>query len=97
MPEEKLTSRWLDDARRLNRHVPHVDRALEHVEESRQLNVRVALDTRASGPGLRDGLDVLEHCAVTLRGLFRTMCDTARASGSDVTDIDGKTRRLALT
>ena len=30
------TRRWLDDARRLNRHVPRVDRALTHAEESRR-------------------------------------------------------------
>jgi hypothetical protein len=93
-PPVELAARWLDDARRLNRHVPRVDRALEHVEESRQLNVRVALDTRASGPGLRDGLDVLEHCAVTVRGLFRTICDTARAAGPVLDGIDEKTRRV---
>ncbi|WP_433557658.1 FUSC family protein [Pseudonocardia xinjiangensis] len=93
-PSVELAGRWLDDARRLNRHVPRVDRALEHVEESRQLNVRVALDTRASGPSLRDGLDVLEHCAVTLRGLFRSLYDTRRAAGSDLDGLDEKTRSL---
>ena len=37
--------RWLDDARRLNRHVPRVNRGLTHAEESRRLNVR-ALGSR---------------------------------------------------
>ncbi len=69
-------SRWLEDARRLNRHVPRLDRALAEAEQSRQLNVR-ALAERNGGIGLRDGLDALEHCSVTLRGLFRALRDLA--------------------
>jgi hypothetical protein len=83
-----VAGRWLEDARRLNRHVRQVDGALEHVEESRQLNVRAALDTRPSAPALRNGLDVLERCAVTIRGLFRSAYDTARAVGPDPDGVD---------
>ena len=71
--------RWLDDARRLNRHVPRVDRALAHAEESRQLNLR-ALAERDRGFGLRDGLEALEHCSVTVRSLFRSVHDAAVAA-----------------
>jgi uncharacterized membrane protein YccC len=73
------TRRWLDDARRLNRHVPRVDRALAHAEESRQLNLR-ALAGRDRGLGLRDGLEALEHCSITVRSLFRSVHDAAVAA-----------------
>ncbi|HEX5813170.1 MAG TPA: FUSC family protein, partial [Pseudonocardia sp.] len=55
------TGRWLDDARRLNRHVPRVDRALTHAEESRRMNVR-ALGSPESARSLRGGLEALELC-----------------------------------
>lgn len=72
---------WLEDARRLNRHVPRVDRALAHAEESRQLNIR-ALAGPDRAVGLRDGLDALEHCSVTVRSLFRSVLDAARADSA---------------
>ena len=34
---EEQATRWLEDARRLNRHAPRVDHALAHAEESRRL------------------------------------------------------------
>jgi len=54
------TARWLDDARRLNRHVGPVDRGLTHAEESRRLNVR-ALGTPQSSRSLRRGLERSEE------------------------------------
>jgi Aromatic acid exporter family member 1 len=74
---EDATRRWLDDARRLNRHVPGVDRALTHAEESRRLNVR-ALGTPASTRSLRGGLEALELCSVAVRSLFRAIDDWVR-------------------
>jgi uncharacterized membrane protein YccC len=71
------STRWLEDARRLNRHAPRVDRALAHAEESRRLNVR-ALRAAPVGPGMRAGLDALEHVSVTLRTLFRAVDDATR-------------------
>jgi len=70
-------TRWLEDARRLNRHVPRVDRALTHAEESRQLNLR-ALGSLDTGPSLRGGLDALEHCSVAVRSLCRSLLDAVR-------------------
>ncbi len=72
--EPEQATRWLDDARRLNRHAPRVDRALAHAEESRRLNVR-ALGTPRSERSLRDGLDALEHTSVSVRTLFRATYD----------------------
>lgn len=71
------TRRWLDDARRLNRHVPRVDRALTHAEESRRLNVR-ALGSPERARSLRGGLEALEMCSVAVRTLFRAIDDWVR-------------------
>jgi hypothetical protein len=71
------STRWLEDARRLNRHAPRVDRALAHAQESRRLNVR-ALRAPPIGPGMRRGLDALEHTSVSLRTLFRALDDATR-------------------
>jgi uncharacterized membrane protein YgaE (UPF0421/DUF939 family) len=75
--EVEETARWLDDARRLNRHAPQVDKALAQAEESRRLNVR-ALRTRKLGSALREGLDNLEHASVSVRTLFRAVHDATR-------------------
>jgi len=71
------TREWLEDARRLNRHVPRVDRALTHAEESRRLNVR-ALSSPRSARSLRGGLEALELCSVAARSLFRSIDDWVR-------------------
>jgi uncharacterized membrane protein YccC len=71
------TARWLDESRRLNRHVPRVDTALTHAEESRRLNVR-ALGAPRSTRSLRDGLEALEMCSVAARSLFRSLHDWVR-------------------
>jgi hypothetical protein len=74
-PEQ--TTRWLQAARRLNRHVPRLDRALAHAEESRRLNVR-ALRSPWATTGVRAGLDALEYTSVSLRTLFRAIDDATR-------------------
>ncbi|MGY1696184.1 MULTISPECIES: FUSC family protein [unclassified Geodermatophilus] len=71
------STRWLQDARRLNRHVPRLDRALTHAEESRRLNVR-ALRSPWATAGMRAGLDALEYTSVSLRTLFRAIDDATR-------------------
>jgi hypothetical protein len=85
--EPEQVSRWLDDARRLNRHAPRVDRALEHAEETRRLNVR-ALGTPRSERSLRDGLDALEHTSVAVRALFRAVYDATLERTGVVEDPD---------
>ena len=69
--------RWLEDARRLNRHAPQVDRALAEADESRRLNVR-AIGTPKVERSLREGLEALEHSSVSLRTLFRSLLDGTR-------------------
>ncbi len=69
--------RWLEDARRLNRHAPQVDRALAEADESRRLNMR-ALGTPKVERSLREGLEALEHSSVSMRTLFRAVLDGTR-------------------
>jgi len=69
---------WLDDVRRLGHDVVRADRALEEAGDSRRLNPR-AVGTTDALPLLRRDLDALEHSAVALRQLFRTVNDGVRA------------------
>jgi hypothetical protein len=69
---------WLDDSRRLNHGIPEVGTALLRAEESRRLNLRAA-GTVDPGPGLRHGLEALEHSAVAVRSMFRSIVDTTEA------------------
>jgi hypothetical protein len=65
---------WLDLARRITHDIPQVGAALLHAEQGRRLNVR-AVGTPDVGPGLRQGLEALEHSAVAIRGMFRALVD----------------------
>ncbi len=67
---------WLEDARRINHDIPQVGAALLHAEQGRRLNVR-AVGQPDVGPGLRQGLEALEHSSVAVRGLFRALADAA--------------------
>jgi hypothetical protein len=66
--------RWLVEARRITSDIPRISTALEQVEEGRKLNVRMVRAVDAA-PGIRQGLEVLEHSAVALRSLFRGIRD----------------------
>lgn len=68
---------WLGDARRITHDIPRAGAALLHAEQGRRLNVR-ALGTADVGPGLRQGLEALEHSAVAIRGMFRALVDAAQ-------------------
>ena len=71
---------WLDEARRITHHdVPRVGASLLHAEQGRRLNVR-ALGTADVGPGLRQGIEALEHSALSVRSMFRALTD---ATASD--------------
>jgi len=65
---------WLGEARRITHDIPQVGAALLHAEQGRRLNVR-AVGTPNVGPGLRQGLEALEHSAVAIRGMFRALVD----------------------
>jgi len=67
---------WLDDARRITHNIPPVGAALLKAEEGRRLNVR-AVRTPHVEPGLRQGLEALEHSAVSIRGLMRSVVEAS--------------------
>lgn len=73
-PEPPPARPWLDEARMITYDIPRIGLALIQAEEGRRLNVR-AVGTADVGPGLRQGLEALEHTAVSLRGLFRAVYD----------------------
>ena len=75
---------WLDDSRRITHNIPVVGAALLRAEEGRRLNVR-AVRTPHVEPGLRQGMEALEHTAVAIRGLMRSV---AEASEGDWLDED---------
>jgi hypothetical protein len=65
---------WLGEARRITHDIPRIGAALLHAEQGRRLNVR-AVGTPDVGPGLRQGLEALEHSAVAIRGMLRALVD----------------------
>jgi hypothetical protein len=68
------TAGWLAEARTLTHDIPNVGTALLRAEESRRLNLR-AVGTPDPGPGLRHGMEALEHSAVAVRSMFRSLHD----------------------
>lgn len=68
---------WLDEARRLSRRVPEVDRAVEQAEQSRRLNPR-SLSEGDTSEVLRGGWEALEHSSVAVRTMFRGVVDGVR-------------------
>jgi hypothetical protein len=68
---------WLGEARRITHDIPRVGAALLHAEQGRRFNVR-AVGTPNVGPGLRQGLEALEHSAVSIRGMFRALVDATQ-------------------
>jgi uncharacterized membrane protein YccC len=83
--------RWLGDARRLTHDMPNVGAALLQAEESRRLNLR-ALGTADSGPALRHGLEALEHSAVAVRSMFRSIVDAVRGYEAQGRELDADMR-----
>lgn len=76
-------SGWLAEARRLHHEIPNAGTALIRAEESRRLNLRAA-GTVDPGPGLRHGLESVEHSAVAVRSMFRSLHDAVRAGGESM-------------
>ena len=74
---------WLADTRRISARVRDVDAELMRVEELRRLNLR-AIRRPHVEPGLRQGLEALEHTALAVRSMMRAVVDVA-----DVADSEG--------
>lgn len=73
---------WLNEARSITDDIAAVDSALTAAGESRRLNPR-ALGTPDVTPDLRSGLSSLEHSAVALRAVFRSLADGAGTSSTE--------------
>jgi uncharacterized membrane protein YccC len=66
---------WLEEARRLSRHVPGIEKEITDADEGRQMNLR-ALGTPRTSTSLQDGLEALEHSLVAVRSMFRSIADS---------------------
>jgi len=73
---------WLGDARGITHHdVPRVGAALLRAEQGRRLNVR-AVGRADLGPGLRHGLESLEHTALSIRSMYRGLADATNGDAA---------------
>jgi hypothetical protein len=75
-PTRDEAYQWLDQVRAIGADAGGVDRVLTEAKESRRLNPR-AVGTADPVPDLRSGLDALEHSAVALRAVFRSVAEGA--------------------
>ena len=73
---------WLEQARALGGEIRRVDEALQHAEESTRLNPR-GMRLPYSAITLRQSLEILEHSAITVRILARSLTDATRLAGDD--------------
>jgi uncharacterized membrane protein YgaE (UPF0421/DUF939 family) len=76
-------AQWLTQARALRDEIERVDDTLRDAAESAKLNPRALVRPSGAMPvtettvALRGGLEALEHAALTLRGLARSVLDSA--------------------
>jgi hypothetical protein len=76
-------AQWLTQARALRDEIERVDDTLREAAESAKLNPRALVRPPGAMPvtettvALRGGLEALEHAALTLRGLARSVLDSA--------------------
>jgi len=101
-PDPALVAEWLSQARLLRDEIERVDDALRTAADSARLNPRALVGAAESVPvtdmtvSLRGGLEALEHAALTLRGLARSVLDSAVIETSANPVRDAATReRLA--
>ncbi len=80
-PPATTSRSWLAEAREITTKLDQVDQALSEADRSRRLNPR-AMGVADTTPYLRDGLDALEHSAVALRAVFRSVADRVEAETS---------------
>jgi uncharacterized membrane protein YgaE (UPF0421/DUF939 family) len=78
---------WLDQARALAAEIERVDQAVRQAEDSLAVSPRGR--RRVLGQlGLRDNLETLEHAAIIVRGLARSVADLAGLGEEDVPERD---------
>jgi uncharacterized membrane protein YgaE (UPF0421/DUF939 family) len=79
---EERSGDWLRRSRALGSEIQSVDAALRQAEDSVRLNPRGLL-VPDTGSMLRNALETLEHAAITIRGLTRTLADISRLGEDD--------------
>src|SRR4051812_7134184 len=87
-PLQGRAQQGLEEARRLTRHVPGIEKEIIDADQGRQLNLR-ALGTPRTSTSLQDGLEALEHSLVAVRSMFRSIADGTRDEGEGA-DGDGE-------
>jgi len=98
--EPALVTEWLVEARSLRDEIERVDDTLRETADAARLNPRALVATTESVPvsemtvSLRGGLEALEHAALTVRGLARSVLDGALidSSANPVRDPATRTR-----
>lgn len=79
---EDQTGTWLARARSMTSELQEVDDTLGEAEDSLRLTPSALRSDRTAVP-LRNGLEALEHAAITIRGLTRSLTDDARLPERD--------------
>ncbi|MEU8344485.1 Aromatic acid exporter family member 1 [Actinomadura meyerae] len=85
-------ARWQEEAERLAREIGQTDRDLVAAEESVRLNPRARRIVDA-GVALRNAMETMEHCMLSLRGLTRSLADDERFGERGRLMTDPKLRR----
>jgi hypothetical protein len=98
-PDPARAADWLAQTRTLRGEIERVDDTLRQAEESARMNprtLRVPDALPITEVALRGGLESLEHAALTLRGLARSVLDSSRLENDASPVRDEQTReRLA--
>ena len=97
VPDTAQVTSWLTQARALRGEIERVDDALRQAEDSIRLNPR-GLRLPEAEVSLRGGLETLEHAALTIRVLARSVIDSFRIASdtSPVQDAETRTRLAAV-
>ena len=101
VPSPACVREWLTQARTLRDQIERVDDTLRAAADSVRLNPRSRLggtpdELLAARAGLHGGLETLEHATVTVRGLARSILDSAGLDSDTSPVRDEQTRaRLA--
>jgi predicted nucleic acid-binding Zn-ribbon protein len=103
-PADDLTgeaAQWLVQARALRDEIERVDDTLREAADSARLNPRALVRSSEAAPvtmttvALRGGLEALEHAALTLRGLARSVLDSAEIA-SECSPVRDRETRVQL-
>jgi Aromatic acid exporter family member 1 len=96
-----VAAQWLTQARALREEIERVDDTLREAAESAKLNPRALVAPTGTAPAtetavaLRGGLEALEHAVLTLRGLARSVLDSA-AIATEASPVRDKRTRVRL-